>query len=58
MICREEENLRIGYPKTQSRSFQKEGVVKNVKHFKEVTEDSRICQLVGSCNPSESIGEQ
>lgn len=50
----EEENLRIGCLRTQSRSFRKEGVVKSAKHFREVGTRFRICQLVGVCNPNES----
>lgn len=36
IICGEEENLRIGCPRTQSSSFQKKGVVRSVKHLREV----------------------
>lgn len=36
MMCGEEENLRIGCPRTQSRSFQKKEVVRSVKQVREV----------------------
>lgn len=36
MICGEEENLKIGCPRTQSSSFQKKGLVRSIKHSREV----------------------